>query len=447
MCYCEGLRIMWFKLLFVFSVFSGIFNDYIVKTYLSNLDIFIYLFVSNLLSFILLACMFFVIGRHNLVNFYKKKSYAFMFKKFIQFFTYNTLIIFVDCEFLSISFIPLMILVNVVFLFTHMVTVLFKAKVISFNYITVIRSIISTGGLFLILNEFNDSNMIQITSGYYSIPIGDFLYTSSRTNSTSVWCALGGLVLLILTKDILYEHFEFMNYAIFSFNGFVAFVVAIIGLATYVCRKFGWLKALILIVISCLLMLLEGGDVVRSNIPFNVNLLFYFVSVSSILGFLYAKSREIGLVNYVIIGFNVFVLIIYKAKILAIIGSIFLSIADIIIRNYAKDIKSELMGYSLTFMALSLPILFIKYDYNILQLFMINTNHFPIVDVNWSMLWLTALTSLIIQFSVVVCFSKHSLNTYLPFRYIDLFVTSIMEKRYDLSIIPVLSSILFGYFL
>ena len=438
---------MLFKLLFVFSVFAGIFNDYIVKVYLGNLDIFIYLFVLNLVSFILLACMFFVIGRYNLLNFYKKRSYLFMFKKFIQFISYNILVLFIDCEFLGFSFVPLIILVNLVFLFTHMVTLLFKARVISFSYMTVIRSIISTGGLFLILNEFNDSNMIQITSGYYSIPIGDFLYTSSRTSSIWVLSALSILVLLILTKDILSENFDFMNYDIFRFNGFVAFVIMMIGLAAYVYRRFGWLKSLILVVACGSLMLLQGSEALTHTVALNVNLLFYLVSVSSILGFLYTKSRDIGLVNYVIIGFNVFVLIIYKAKIFAIIGSIFLSIADIIIRNYAKDIKSELMGYSLTFMAVSLPILFIKYDYNILQLFMINTSYFPIVDVNWAMLWLTALTSLIIQFAVVVCFSRNSLNTYLPFRYIDLFVTSIMEKRYDLSIIPVLSSLLFGYFL
>jgi hypothetical protein len=438
---------MLFKLLFVFSVFAGIFNDYIVKVYLGNLDIFIYLFVLNLVSFILLACMFFVIGRYNLLNFYKKRSYLFMFKKFIQFVSYNILVLFMDCEFFGVSFVPLIILVNLVFLFTHMVTLLFKARVISFSYMTVIRSIISTGGLFLILNEFNDSNMIQITSGYYSIPIGDFLYTSSRTSSIWVLSALGILVLLILTKDILSENFDFMNYDIFQFNGFFAFVIMMIGLAAYVYKRFGLLKSLILVVSCGSLMLLQGNDVLTHTVALNVNLLFYIVSVSSILGFLYTKSRDIGLVNYVIIGFNVFVLIVYKAKIFAIIGSIFLSIADIIIRNYAKDIKSELMGYSLTFMAVSLPILFIKYDYNILQLFMINTSYFPIVDVNWAMLWLTALTSLIIQFAVVVCFSRNSLNTYLPFRYIDLFVTSIMERRYDLSIIPVLSSLLFGYFL
>ena len=438
---------MWFKILFVFSVFAGLFNDYIVKKYLGNLEIFIYLFVLNLVSFILLSFMFFVIGRRNLIDFYKKRSYLFMFKKTVQWFVYNTLALFFDCECLGVSLMSLMVFINCVFVLIHVVTLLFKSRVISLGHMTIIRSIISTGGLFLILNEFNDSNMIQITSGYYSIPIGDFLYTSSRSNSISVWVSLITLVGLILGKDFLVENFHFMNYDVVKFNGVYVFIALILGLSFYVYRRFGILRSLALIVVSVSWIFLQGSAVLSNNVSLNVNLLFYLFSVSLILGFLYTKSRNIGLVNYIIIGFNVFVLVVYKARLLAIVGSIFLSIADIIIRNYAKDIKSELMGYSLTFMAVSLPILFIKYDYNILQLFMINSNYFPINGVNWAMVWLTALTSLIIQFAVVVCFSKHSLNTYLPFRYIDLFVASIIEKRYDLSIIPVLSSLLFGYFL
>ena len=119
--------------------------------------------------------------------------------------------------------------------------------------------------------------MIQIASGYYSIPIGDFLYTSSRTNSISVLFALGLLVLIILGKDILIENFDFMKYDLFRFNFLIVFSVIMSFLCFYVFRRFGLLRTVVLACASFAVMLFGDNISLFTDIPLNVNLLFFIL--------------------------------------------------------------------------------------------------------------------------------------------------------------------------
>lgn len=436
---------MLFKLLFIVSIFIGLFDDLMVQKYLSNVDIIVNLLVVNIASAIILIISYFILDIKLIVKYIRKKSCSILFGKLTRFVILNLLIY--NCQIKSIPSLYFMILVNIIGVFWELLHIFIKTKIIIFRYSTIIRGLISIIAKVLTYSEFNNSKITQITGAYYAIPIGDFLYTNSRTNTKSIIGALGLLLGIILFKDLIYE-ISFMQIELFKVN--LKYILIILGLifsGMIAKGKIEFKSGIWSLLLFGALCFLIQNMMNYQVMNINVHLLSYFISIASILIFLFRKSRLKKIINFIIIGLNILILLAYEAKLIAILGSICYASADILIQKYASHTKSELLIYSVSIICVLLPIIAIKNNYNIFELLMINTSMFPQQNINWLFVWITSLCSITTQFALVTCFSKHNLNTYLPFRYIDLIASSIIDRRYVLGIIPAIFSVLFAYFI
>lgn len=357
---------MHYKLLFLFSVFLGILYDWISILYLDKINSVVFILIVYSMSLLIMTCIVF-------------------YKKFLRGRCMKTCL----CLLLDIF-----LLIIPIFLFSYdykyffalavFIIFLFRRK-LTFNYMVIIRSILSIIGLIMIFSCFGTSNLSQITSSYYAIPLGDF----------------------VLTTLIYSRGYKFIIISILS----------CILLLFLVCKDFlvNWMS--VYTMVGCIVSVL-------------VFLLFIFKVSNK------KRKRKSDIVHFFFIICSVVILFIYNAMPLAILGSVILSCADILMYKYAdKDFFSETYSFFLCSVIVCFSILcFYSGELN-MNWFAICTKVFPttITDFQWLLFVLCSVISTINQFIWLICFSNRSLIQFIPLRYVDLFFTNILKKEFLLA--------------
>ncbi len=368
---------MYYRLLFLLSVGFGILYDWLSKYYLI-VDSLLFLFVVHIVGL-------FILVNYTLLHSVVKEAKIPQKMNKIHYLTVCYTMIYL----LPIHAVSRLLVGTV----TGM-SVLISNKKININYLAFIRSIISITGLCLIFECFGTSKLTQITSGYYAIPIGDFIFSSIMNDISGILVSVLAILLLvvILSKEMLVN--------------WIGFYVVLGILSVFL-------------------------------------LIFIFV-LSGI------KKTKLRKINILFIAVSIVILFVYNARPMAIVGSVLLSLADIFVQRFSdKDVKSENISFFIGCIICSLVSLLFRYDYSWWRWLLIGFDVFPIHISNeqWGWFMVVSMLTVGIQAILNICFHNKSLIKFIPLRYLDLCVANILEGEWLLSFISLALSGLFGYFL
>lgn len=374
---------MFYRLLFFVSVILGVVYDFISKEKL-DIDSLVFLMIVFLVGLKLLI----------LYSLYFKFFHNLYLKKKIKYIALA--ILFVG----SMIFFSIELYYKILAISISGLSLLFINRKISLSWIAILRSSITVAGLCLIFECFSTSDMSQITSGYYAIPVGEFIFTSvvsdsGRSGKSGILVTVLSFIVLvlILAKDILIQWVD--SYVILGF----------------------------LLIILCVLM-------------------FVFTGI---------KHTRLRKVNVLFIAVSIVILFYYDAKPMAIVGSVLLSLSDMIMSRFTfSDFRSENISFFIGCVLSSLVGLLVRYsDVSWWRWFAIGTSDFPIEisveQIGW--LLIVSAINIAIQFILIICFTNRSLIKFIPLRYLDLCIVNLVKGSAGLAASSLLLSSLFAYFL